>query len=162
MEAHSLVRRRGSHILQTVGSQMAVRLSALRSGRSLPIGKFLVLITVRGWVDPRAIVRLEGLGTLKITSVHDRSEWWHSRLGRCIPREIDIEIGLTGGWVSPRSGLEAEENRKSLATAGNWTPIPWPLLYRKSYLKNYVLECIRKQVYRFKTTNFEKKIALKA
>jgi hypothetical protein len=36
---------------------MAVRLSALRAGRFLPPRK----ISVRGWVDPRAIVRLEGL-----------------------------------------------------------------------------------------------------
>jgi hypothetical protein len=44
---------------------MAARLSALRAGRFSPPGKFLVLISVRRWVDPRAIVRLEELGKLK-------------------------------------------------------------------------------------------------
>jgi hypothetical protein len=33
---------------------MAVRLSDLTAGRSLPPGRFLVLISVRSWVDPRA------------------------------------------------------------------------------------------------------------
>jgi hypothetical protein len=44
---------------------MAVRLSALCIGRPLSPGRFVILISVRAWVDPRAIVRLEGLGQLK-------------------------------------------------------------------------------------------------
>jgi hypothetical protein len=55
---------------------MAVRLSALRASHPLPSGRFLVLISVRGWVDPMVIVWLEGLGELKIihpikTQTHD-------------------------------------------------------------------------------------------
>jgi hypothetical protein len=50
---------------RTIGSQMAVRLSALSAGRPLSLGIFLVLISVRGWVDTRTTVRLEGLGRLK-------------------------------------------------------------------------------------------------
>jgi hypothetical protein len=44
---------------------MAGRFSALRTSRFLPLGRFLLLIFARGWIDPRAIVRLEGLGKLK-------------------------------------------------------------------------------------------------
>jgi hypothetical protein len=44
---------------------MAVRLSTLSTGLPLPPGGFLVFISVTGFVNPKAIVWLEGLGKLK-------------------------------------------------------------------------------------------------
>jgi hypothetical protein len=44
---------------------MAVRLLAVRAGRPLPPGRFLVLISVRSWVEHKAIAQLEALRQLK-------------------------------------------------------------------------------------------------
>jgi hypothetical protein len=52
-----------------------------------------------------------------MTSARDRSDNIHAPAA--LSPEIGIKTDLIGGWVSPRSGLDAEEKRKSLASAGN-------------------------------------------
>jgi hypothetical protein len=48
---------------------MAVRLLALGAGRSLLPRRFLILVSFRGCVNPRAVVRLERLGKFKKKSM---------------------------------------------------------------------------------------------
>jgi len=63
---HAYYRPRGSQEVEAPGFRdnrhiKVARLSALHTGRLYPKEIFLVLISVRGWFDPRTIVRPEGL-----------------------------------------------------------------------------------------------------
>jgi hypothetical protein len=69
VEAHRVVRRRGSHFSRQSTQEMAARLSDLSAGRPSTPGGFLVLISVKGQVDPRAIVRLEISGIMTSSEI---------------------------------------------------------------------------------------------
>jgi hypothetical protein len=77
---------------------MAVRLPALRTGRPLPTGRFLVLISVGGWVDHRPIVRLEALSQLKSIMTSSGIEptifrlvaWCLNQLRYRVPRYTEV------------------------------------------------------------------------
>jgi hypothetical protein len=106
---------------------MAVRLSVLHAGRPLLPGIFVVLISVIGWFDPRAIVRLEGLGKLKIHQVGTRSRGWKDDIKRDLEEVWYLFVKRSHlahcvvQWQAPVNFLAQMEGR-SWITDGLQTP----------------------------------------
>jgi hypothetical protein len=102
VEDHRFVRRRGFHIFETIGSQMKVWLSASSDGRPLSPRKIPGAHFCRGWVDPKAIVQLEGLGQLKNSMTSSGMEPASFRLVAYCLNQISVNYKIyrpyTHGW----------------------------------------------------------------
>jgi hypothetical protein len=89
-----------------------VSLSVLRTGGLYPQEIFLVLISVRQWVDRRVIVRPEGLCQWKIPVTPSEIEPATFRPWKIYRHEKENDTHLIGGWLSPRPGAEDPDKTK--------------------------------------------------
>jgi len=81
-------------IFQNNRNTKVVMLSALRTGRLYPQEIFLVLISVRRWVDPRAIVPPKGLYQWKIPKTTSGFEPATFRLVSTVEQEVQRFISV--------------------------------------------------------------------
>jgi hypothetical protein len=73
MGAHRSETSKLQHLLDSRLRDGGEVISLKQLTKFYPPGRFLVLISVKGWVDSKAIVRLEGLGQLKhVWAAHEK------------------------------------------------------------------------------------------
>jgi hypothetical protein len=121
MEAHRVVRGWGSHTFYTIGSQTAVRLSALRAGRPLPPRKIPGTHFYENWVDPRAIVRLEGLGQLKKFTSSGPEPATFRLVAQCLnqlryrppPQKCNVSYSIFRQWLTNCIFIETTTNHRN-------------------------------------------------
>jgi hypothetical protein len=125
--------------------------AALRVGRPLLPGTFLVLISVRRWVDPRAIVRLEALAQENnwftslglepatfqlVAQCLNHLRLWFAALSWVLSRQKTLDqayvtevnqVLMDNGLVPSQFEGVVQTDCPAVNTADNW--VPWPHFY---------------------------------